>query len=245
MELHNFTDLNRVSDVAPCVAALEAFDAIPELQELKALAGNHAGIGPGTKLLDVGCGFGLWSLKLAALVDPGGQVTGIDKSAAFIKAAKMRAKGAKAGIDFQVGDAQDLPFEDGTFDVARSERVLLYLPDPTQALKEMRRVTKKGGAVTAIEPDFGTNAINVADRDLARRVLNHECDFGIPHGLLVRDMAWLMHDVGLKDVNIDTRIVIFPPDLAAFYFAQTGWRRKKPASSARRNSKNGPRRSRT
>ena len=71
MELHDFTDLNRVSDVAPYVAALESFDAIPELQELKVLARSRSRIGPGTKLLDVGCGFVLESLKLAHLVDPG------------------------------------------------------------------------------------------------------------------------------------------------------------------------------
>jgi ubiquinone/menaquinone biosynthesis C-methylase UbiE len=39
--------------------------------------------------------------------------------------------------------------------------VLVYLPEPKRALEEMRRVTRPGGSVTAIEPDFGTNAINL------------------------------------------------------------------------------------
>ena len=76
--------------------------------------------------------------------------------------------------------------------------------------------------VTAIEPDFGTNAINLANRGLVRRVLDHECDDNIPHGWLVRDMAALMADAGMRDVHIDTRIVIFTPDLAAEYFTGTG-----------------------
>jgi hypothetical protein len=78
------------------------------------------------------------------------------------------------------------------------------VPDPKRVLEEMRRVTRPGGVVTAIEPDFGTNAINLADRDLVRRVLNHECDANVPHGWLVRDMRGPMED-SLRDVAIDTR----------------------------------------
>jgi hypothetical protein len=100
--------------------------------------------------------------------------------------------------------------------------VLVYLPEPKRALEEMRRVTRPGGSVTAIEPDFGTNAINLPDRALVRRILDHECDANIPHGWLVRDLLGLMQDIGLRDVEIDTRIVVFTPDLAAAYFTETG-----------------------
>jgi hypothetical protein len=86
----------------------------------------------------------------------------------------------------------------------------------------MRRVTRPGGTITAIGPDFGTNAINPDDRALVRRILDHECDANIPHGWLVRDLRGLMEDIGLRDVAIDTRIVIFTPDLAAAYFTETG-----------------------
>jgi SAM-dependent methyltransferase len=222
VRLHAFTDLDRAPSIKPYVAALEAFDALPQLQELKSLARERAGIGPGSTVLDVGCGFGLESLRLARLVQPGGRVAGIDKSAAFIKEAQTRAGQAKLAAEFQVADADSLPFGDATFDVARAERVLVYLPEPKRALDEMRRVTRPGGIVTAIEPDFGTNAINLPDRGLVRRVLDHECDANIPHGWLVRDMRGVMQDVGLRDVEIDTRIVVFTPDLAAAYFTETG-----------------------
>ena len=220
VELHAFTDVDHAPDLSPYFSALEAFDEIPQLQELKALA--RARIAPDADILDVGCGFGLESLKLARLVEPGGHVTGIDKSAAFIREAQRRARQAEASIDFQVGDAEGLPFPDGAFDLARAERLLVYLPDPKTALKEMRRVTRKGGTVTAIEPDLGTNAINFPDRDLARRVLDHECDANVPQGWLVRDLASLMRDVGLINVQIDTRILVFPLGLGASYFTETG-----------------------
>ena len=58
--------------MASYVAALEAFDAIPEMQELKALARERGGFAPGKSLLDVGCGFGLETLRLAAAGRRGG-----------------------------------------------------------------------------------------------------------------------------------------------------------------------------
>jgi SAM-dependent methyltransferase len=222
VQLHAFTDLDRAPSIKPYVAALEAFDALPQLQQLKVLARERARIGVGSTVLDVGCGFGLESLRLARLVEPGDKVTGIDKSAAFIEEAQARAKAAKLEIDFEVGDADALPFADASFEAARAERVLVYLPDPKRALQEMQRVTRQDGMVTVIEPDFGTNEINLPDRALVRRVLDHECDANVPHGLLVRDLRGLMLDVGLHDVEIDTRIVIFTPDLAAAYFTETG-----------------------
>lgn len=221
VQLHAFTDLDRAPSIQPYVAALEAFDALAQLQELKSLARQRAGIGPGSTVLDVGCGFGLETLRLAQLLQPAGRVVGIDKSAAFITEAHVRAVRAKLAAEFQVADAESLPFADATFDVARAERVLVYLPEPKRALDEMRRVTRPGGTVTAIEPDFGTNAINLPDRALVRRVLDHECDANIPHGWLVRDLLGLMQDIGLRDVEIDTRIVVFTPDLAAAYFTET------------------------
>ena len=221
VQLHAFTDLNRAADLRAYFAALEAFDALGELQELKALSRERAGIGPGLDVLDVGCGFGLESLRLARLVQPKGRVAGIDKSAAFIDEAKRRAGEADLPVAFEVGDAESLPFADASFDVVRAERTLVYLPDPNRALREMRRVTRPGGFVAAIEPDFGTNAINLADRGLVRRVLDHECDANIPQGWLVRDLRGLMEDAGLRDIRIDTRIVIFTPQLAASYFTGT------------------------
>lgn len=220
VQLHAFTDVDRAPNIHTYLAALEAFDALTQIQELKSLSRERAGIGPGSVVLDVGCGFGLESLRLASLVQPDGRVVGIDRSAGFIEEAQARARQAKLAVEFQVADAEELPFPDASFDTARAERLLVYLPDPKRAVEEMRRVTRPGGTVTAIEPDFGTNAINLPDRRLVRRVLDHECDANIPQGWLVRDMLGLMQDVGLRDVQIDTRIVIFTPDLAAAYFTE-------------------------
>jgi SAM-dependent methyltransferase len=186
VRLHAFTDLDRASDIHAYFTALEAFDALKEIQELKA---------------------------------------------------------AGLSIGFEAGDAEQLPYPDASFDVARAERLLLYLPDPERGLREMRRVTKPGGAVSAIEPDFSTNAINLQNRTLVRRVLDHECDANIPHGWLVRDMRGLMEHIGLRDIRVDTRIVIFGTDLAASYFTGAAKSAQKQASSVPRRRTAGPRRS--
>jgi len=150
VQLHAFTDVDGAPSIAPYVAALEDFDALPQLQELKALAREHAGLEAGSEVLDVGCGFGLESFRLAQLVQPGGRVAGIDKSADFIKEAEARAAQAKLAVNFEVGDAESLPFADAAFDVTRAERLLVYMPDPKRALEEMRRVTRPGGVTRAV-----------------------------------------------------------------------------------------------
>ena len=210
------------SDFAAYVAALEAFDALSQLQELKALARTQTQTAPGRTVLDVGCGFGLETLRLARAVQPGGQVSGIDLSSEFIDEAQRRAAAADLAIQFRTGDAQSLPYAEASFDIVRAERVMIYLSDPAKALAEMRRVAKPGGRIAIIEPDFGTNAINVADRALTRAVLDHECDANVPQGWLVRDLQGMLADVGFKQVEIATRIVLFTPELAAGYFTQTG-----------------------
>jgi ubiquinone/menaquinone biosynthesis C-methylase UbiE len=221
ISLHDFTDIDH-SVESTYVAALEAFDRLPLLRELKALAIERTGIGPGRRVLDVGCGFGLETLRLAALVRPGGAVSGIDLSQDFIAEARRRAAAAGLEVDLVPGDAQQLPYPDGAFDVARVERVLIYLDDPARALSELVRVTRPGGRIAIIAPDFDTNTVNVDDPALVRAVLAHEADTAVVNPRLVRDLRGHLLDLGLVDVEIASRMVVFTPDLGARYFGHLG-----------------------
>jgi ubiquinone/menaquinone biosynthesis C-methylase UbiE len=144
ISLQQFTAMDQATNVASYVHALEAFDGIEQLQELKVIARQRGGIARGCSIFDVGCGFGLETLRLASLVAPGGKVTGIDTSIDFIAAAQKRAAAAKLQIDFRVGDAEALPYANASFDCVRAERLLIYLKDPAQAVREMKRVAKPG-----------------------------------------------------------------------------------------------------
>ncbi|WP_421724022.1 methyltransferase domain-containing protein [Bauldia sp.] len=220
ISLHRFTAMDKAPDTSGYIRALEAFDAIPQLQELKAIERRE--VSPGNKLLDVGCGFGLETLRLARLVEPGGTVTGIDKSADFVAEAVRRAASENLSVSFEVGEAEQLPYPDATFDHVRAERLLIYLKDYAKAVGEMKRATKAGGRIAIIEPDFSTNTINLADRPVVRKALAHEADTAVVEGFLPGPLLETLRDLGLSDIRVNTRVLIYPPDLAATYFAGVG-----------------------
>lgn len=103
-------------------------------------------------VLDVGCGTG--ALSFALLEDARQRhVTGIDLSATYVAAAQQQNRfGDRA--TFATGDAQHLQFPDATFGASVALLVLNFVPDPPAAIREMVRVTAKGGTVAAAVWDF-------------------------------------------------------------------------------------------
>jgi SAM-dependent methyltransferase len=219
ISLSEFRSMDEVRALQTYVDALTAFDAIEQLQELKRI--ERALVTPQSSVLDVGCGFGLETERLARLVSPGRAVAGIDESAHFIDIAKSRAEKAALQIDYRAGLAEKLPYADTSFDHVRAERLLIYLTDVRRALTEMKRVLRPGGVIAIIEPDFGTTTVNVSNRALVRRVMAHEADTAVKQSFLPGQLTGMLTGLGLQDVEIQTRVVIFPQDLAAEYFAST------------------------
>jgi SAM-dependent methyltransferase len=217
LSLSKFTSLDQVKALGTYVDALDAFDAIEELQELKGI--ERALVHPSSPVLDVGCGFGLETQRLARLVGPGQAVAGIDESAHFIAEAKRRAEAADLHIDYQTGRAEALAFADASFSHVRAERLLIYLPDVRKALSEMKRVLLPGGTLALIEPDFGTTTVNVRDRALVRRVMAHEADHAVKQSWLPGQLPPMLAELGLRGVKVSTRVVIFPQALGVTYFS--------------------------
>ncbi len=106
----------------------------------------------GAHVLDVGCGPGTITVDIARRVAPG-RVVGLDASADVIDTAREQATGVD-NLEFRTGDVYALDFDDGTFDVVHAHQVLQHLPDPVQALQEMKRVCKPGGVVAARDGDY-------------------------------------------------------------------------------------------
>jgi ubiquinone/menaquinone biosynthesis C-methylase UbiE len=110
---------------------------------------RFAGVEPGMRLLDVGCGTGALTEQLADTVGDDG-VSAVDPSQAYADACRRRVP----GIVVRIGSAEALPFEDGVFDGVLSQLVIQALSDPPAAAREMRRVTAHGGLVAACAWDF-------------------------------------------------------------------------------------------
>jgi len=99
---------------------------------------------PGERILDVATGTG-WTAR--RIVARGASVIGVDLGADLIEAAKACAADARLTIDFRVGDAEALPFEDQSFDAVISTCGVMFVSKPEAAAAELARVCKKGGRV--------------------------------------------------------------------------------------------------
>ena len=220
ISLKGFESASHGAEFAAYISALEAFDRLEQLQELKALGLKFTGIGPGSHVLEVGCGFGLETLRLAHSALPGGLVAGCDLSSDFLAEARRRAAAAGVNIAFKQARVETLPYPDRSFEILWSERLLIYVPDLQQAASEMRRVLRSGGRLVSIEPDISTSTLNLNNRDLVRRVMGHEADKNVAHGWLPGQLGGVLESAGFNDIRLATRVVVFTQELAAGYFAQ-------------------------
>jgi ubiquinone/menaquinone biosynthesis C-methylase UbiE len=113
----------------------------------------RVGLKDADTILDVGCGSGMVTRDIAHLTK--GKVIGIDGSDYMIKVAKEILKDYD-NIELKVGSAENLPFDDNTFDIVTCNLLLMWADDPQKVVNEMARVTKPGGIVLAtLEPDYG------------------------------------------------------------------------------------------
>jgi SAM-dependent methyltransferase len=99
---------------------------------------------PGQRLLDLACGTGAVA-ELAATT--GAEVVGVDIAPALIEQAKERAAERGLDIDYRVGDAEALDFQDGSFDLVTSTCGVMFAPDHQAGAREVARVTKPGGRI--------------------------------------------------------------------------------------------------
>jgi SAM-dependent methyltransferase len=109
-------------------------------QPLYEAAFNAAKVGPGAAVLDVGCGAGL-ALQMAQA--RGAKVSGIDAATGLVEIARSRCPTG----DIRVGDSEELPFGDNSFDVTSGFNSFQYATDPVRALVEAKRVNKPNGHV--------------------------------------------------------------------------------------------------
>jgi ubiquinone/menaquinone biosynthesis C-methylase UbiE len=103
------------------------------------------------KWLDVGCGNGAFTEVLMARCSPA-SVIGVDPSEGQL--AYARGRPGTKGAEFRVADAQALPFPDNSFDAASMALVIVFIPDPAKAARELARVVRPGGIAATYMWEF-------------------------------------------------------------------------------------------
>lgn len=111
--------------------------------------GAFLDLGAVSTIVDVGCGSGSFTSYLAAKSSPGSLALGLDIDPEVLREARLRGR-----PEWVQADATHLPFVADFADLVICRRLLLNLPRPIDAVREMVRVVKTRGLVTAIEPDF-------------------------------------------------------------------------------------------
>ena len=153
--------------------------------------------------LDVGCGTGVLSQIIFEQALPNA-IKGIDTSADFIAYAKVQVGNAR--VTFEVGDAQALQIDSGSFDVVVSGLVLNFVPEPRQAVAEMARVARNGGAVAAYVWDYAEKMEMMRyfwDAAAALDPVALEADEGRRFPICQRSpLAELFKNVGLQEVEV-------------------------------------------
>ncbi len=128
-------------------AAAEIYDAffVPALfGQFPDSVLDHARVSSGSRVLDVGCGTGIVARAARRRVGPDGAVAAVDPNEGMLAVARR----SDPSIEWHAGVAESLPFGDGGFDHTVSQFAAMFFTDPTQALREMERVTRVGGTVT-------------------------------------------------------------------------------------------------
>jgi ubiquinone/menaquinone biosynthesis C-methylase UbiE len=160
-----------------------------------------AGVAPGMRVLDVGCGPGGLTRELASRVGAD-HVAAIDPAEQFADACRERNPGA----DVRVGGAEDLPWDDAGFDAALSSLVIGFMRDADAGAREMARVTRPGGVVAECMWDIPGGGMQMlssfwrAVRAVDPAAEGEQARVGVHEG----DIAEVLARAGLEDVQAGT-----------------------------------------
>jgi ubiquinone/menaquinone biosynthesis C-methylase UbiE len=199
-------------------------------QDFLDLLARRWGLSEHATLLDVGAGMCHWSKLLVTYLKPNSQITALDSDVKWAKSSPEIQdffKENKSTLNYVKGDAHKLPFKDNTFDVVTCQTVLIHLKDPELALREMKRVVKKGGIVICSEPSNRIQALvqdtsNQNDNvdTILNRVKvnlayeNHKKGQNNGNNSFGDLLAFTMNDLGFRDLKSflnDKLITIYPP----------------------------------
>ncbi|MGP8320263.1 MAG: class I SAM-dependent methyltransferase [Methanosarcinaceae archaeon] len=169
------------------------------------------------RVLDVGTGTGFLALLFAEMKHT---VVGIDISRGMLEKARQNADKLNLTVDFMHGDAENLPFEDETFDIVINRHLLWTIPNPRIAVEEWSRVVKSGGQIMLIDGKWYDSSIDMRLRRFIGKIFvymtekRNPCMFTshyakikyqLPfyNGSKPNDVVDIFTEAGLKNISVD------------------------------------------
>lgn len=160
-------------------------------------------------VLDVGCGTGIVARRVAPRLD-GGRVVGIDVNEGMLAVAASAGQEAGPAIEWQRGDATDLPFPDGSFDTVLCQQVLQFVGEPGAALAEAHRVLRAGGRlVTSVWRPVSFNPAYVVMADVLERHAGGAASAMMRSPFppwTVSELRTLLQDAGFREVTVTIEV---------------------------------------
>ncbi|PQD96759.1 hypothetical protein CYL18_02400 [Pradoshia eiseniae] len=174
---------------------------------------SKADIQPASSILDVGCGTGRELIKMGELAGDKAKLVGVDKAERCIEQAKAAVKKDERYTFMAADLAQQLPFEDDTFDLIFSKDVLECIVDKRGFLEEIHRVLKPGGQIVMAHYDFDTQVFDGSNKALVRKMVQAYSDWeqawmDDSDGWIGRRLWRYIHGTGLFSGSMDSFVLI-------------------------------------
>jgi SAM-dependent methyltransferase len=184
-------------------AFLEEADRLPGLQVIHRAMRQALRPWPGARLLDAGCGIGLEATRLADEY-PEVQVTGLDLNADLLDAARNRGNG-RPNLAWVQADLTDPALPTDTYDLIRTERVLMYLPGSRfdEGVGALLRQLRPGGRLVSFELDYGATILSPELEPEVTRELIAALERSLPQPWAGRRLPKVLADRGAVEVTAE------------------------------------------
>jgi len=161
------------------------------------------GIDDAKAVVDLGCGTGVASRRVAGRSGFSGHVTGFDRSPYLIAAATRLAseEGSAAPIDFRVGDTQSLDLDDGEFDAVVAHTLINHVESPAAVLAEAARIAKPGASIGIFDGDYASLTFGNPDSEQGKHDDEAVIAAIVTNPRVMRQMPVLAREAGLELVE--------------------------------------------
>jgi ubiquinone/menaquinone biosynthesis C-methylase UbiE len=174
---------------------LETRGADAQQQRMREAFLAEIGFSAGARVLDVGCGTGVMTRRLARWpnVDT---VVGVDVAPSLLDRARALCA-ALPNVTFEEGDATALPFADGTFDVVALDSTLSHVANAERAVAEAARVLRPNGVLAVFDGNYSTTTVALGDHDPLQACVDAMMTGSVTDRWLMRRLPAIVRDCNL------------------------------------------------